>query len=150
LPLVYFRDIRESQVVPIVIFVRGYSALYAPVLVYTLLMDRYIRQKVIGMEHSILLLSHLFLKCSGRGSFGAAVLVKHKGNGKLYVMKEVNLSQLSKKDREESINEIRILSKLRSFYYFVDLLGVFFSLVLGTQTSFPIGNHLLKKACCVF
>ncbi|KAH7823825.1 putative Protein kinase RNA-like endoplasmic reticulum kinase-like B (PERK-like B) [Monocercomonoides exilis] len=59
-------------------------------------MDRYIRQKVVG-----------------RGSFGAAVLVKHKGNGRLYIMKEINISQLSKKEKEESINEIRILSKLR-------------------------------------
>ena len=59
--------------------------------------------------------SHLLLSLStlGRGSFGAAVLVKHKTNGRLYIMKEINISQLSKKEKDEAINEIRILSKLR-------------------------------------
>ncbi|KAA6403113.1 MAG: putative serine/threonine-protein kinase Nek1 [Streblomastix strix] len=59
-------------------------------------MDRYIRQKVVG-----------------RGSFGAAVLVKSKVNQRLYILKEINIQQMSKKEKEESINEIRVLSKLR-------------------------------------
>jgi serine/threonine protein kinase len=49
----------------------------------------------------------------GRGSFGAAVLVKNKQNNRLYIMKEINISQLSKKEKMESINEIKVLSKLR-------------------------------------
>jgi hypothetical protein len=33
-------------------------------------------------------------------------------------MKEINISQLSKKEKLESINEIKVLSKLK-FYYFI-------------------------------
>ncbi|KAA6370159.1 MAG: putative NEK/NEK1 protein kinase, partial [Streblomastix strix] len=60
------------------------------------LADNYIRQRVVG-----------------RGSFGAAVLVKHKQNGRIYIMKEINISNLPQKEKQESINEIRILAKLK-------------------------------------
>ncbi|KAA6372413.1 MAG: putative G2-specific protein kinase nimA, partial [Streblomastix strix] len=53
------------------------------------------------------------LKVIGRGSFGAAVLVKHKENQKIYILKEINISQMGKMEKEESINEIRVLSKLQ-------------------------------------
>ncbi|KAK2953519.1 putative G2-specific protein kinase nimA [Blattamonas nauphoetae] len=53
------------------------------------------------------------VKTVGRGSFGAAILVKHKENGRQYILKEINISQLSKKEKQESINEIKVLSKLR-------------------------------------
>lgn len=44
--------------------------------------------------------------------------MKNKYNNREYILKEINISQLSKKEKDEAINEIRILSKLK-FVYFV-------------------------------
>ncbi|KAA6383661.1 MAG: putative serine/threonine-protein kinase Nek1, partial [Streblomastix strix] len=46
-------------------------------------------------------------------SFGAAVLVKHKENQKIYILKEVNISHLGKKEKDECINEVDNLQNLQ-------------------------------------
>ena len=48
----------------------------------------------------------------GKGSFGSVSLVTRKEDGKIYAMKSVNISKLSKKEIEAALNEIRILAML--------------------------------------
>jgi serine/threonine protein kinase len=50
------------------------------------------------------------IKTIGKGAFGEAVLVKSLKDDNLYVSKEINLAGLSKKDRDATDNEIRILA----------------------------------------
>lgn len=50
------------------------------------------------------------VKTIGKGAFGEAVLVKSTVDGNLYVSKEINLSALSKKDRDATDTEINILA----------------------------------------
>merc|ERR1712136_603632 len=49
----------------------------------------------------------------GEGSFGKAVLVKHKENGLQYVVKEIGLSGMKVKERNEARKEVAVLSKMR-------------------------------------
>lgn len=48
----------------------------------------------------------------GQGSFGKAILVRNTADGKLYVMKQINVTQMSRKERDEALNEIKVLSAL--------------------------------------
>ena len=48
----------------------------------------------------------------GKGAFGSVCIVKRKIDNKTYAMKRVKISQLSTKDKENSLNEIRILASL--------------------------------------
>ncbi|XP_074849142.1 serine/threonine-protein kinase Nek1 isoform X3 [Carettochelys insculpta] len=49
----------------------------------------------------------------GEGSFGKAVLVKSKENGRQYVIKEINISKMSNKEREESRREVAVLANMK-------------------------------------
>ncbi|NXG28705.1 NEK1 kinase, partial [Dromaius novaehollandiae] len=49
----------------------------------------------------------------GEGSFGKAILVKAKENGQQYVIKEINISEMSNKEREESRREVAILANMK-------------------------------------
>uniref|UniRef100_A0A8D2LRP5 non-specific serine/threonine protein kinase n=1 Tax=Varanus komodoensis TaxID=61221 RepID=A0A8D2LRP5_VARKO len=49
----------------------------------------------------------------GEGSFGKAILVKAKENGKPYVIKEINISKMSNKEREESRREVAVLANMK-------------------------------------
>ncbi|XP_053111348.1 serine/threonine-protein kinase Nek1 isoform X2 [Hemicordylus capensis] len=49
----------------------------------------------------------------GEGSFGKAILVKAKENGKQYVIKEINISKMSNKEREESRKEVAVLANMK-------------------------------------
>ena len=46
------------------------------------------------------------------GSFGVVFLVKRKLDSKIYALKRVNLTNLSSKERINSLNEIRFLSSI--------------------------------------
>ncbi|NXU97438.1 NEK1 kinase, partial [Cettia cetti] len=59
-------------------------------------MDRYIKVRKIG-----------------EGSFGKAILVKAKENGQQYVIKEINISKMSNKEREESRREVAVLANMK-------------------------------------
>lgn len=50
-------------------------------------------------------------RCVGKGSFGHALLVRD-GYGQVFVAKELNLSQMSKKDRLSAENEVRLLQQV--------------------------------------
>ncbi|XP_067301236.1 serine/threonine-protein kinase Nek5 isoform X2 [Pseudorasbora parva] len=51
----------------------------------------------------------------GQGAFGSALLVKHRhgGDALLYVIKEINLRQLSARDKDASRKEVTLLSKMK-------------------------------------
>ena len=51
-------------------------------------------------------------KTLGKGAFGMVCLVKRKFDGKTYAMKRIKIVQLSNKEKENSLNEIRILASL--------------------------------------
>jgi NIMA (never in mitosis gene a)-related kinase len=48
----------------------------------------------------------------GKGAFGSVSICKRKEDGKAYAMKRVKISQLSTKERENALNEVRILASL--------------------------------------
>lgn len=48
----------------------------------------------------------------GQGAFGTVVVVKRKEDNKNYAMKRVKIAQLSQKERENALNEIRLLGSL--------------------------------------
>ena len=52
------------------------------------------------------------VKPLGKGSFGAALLIRRKSDGQLLVVKEVNMAKMNSKEREEARNECRILQQL--------------------------------------
>uniref|UniRef100_A0A2K6TFQ6 non-specific serine/threonine protein kinase n=1 Tax=Saimiri boliviensis boliviensis TaxID=39432 RepID=A0A2K6TFQ6_SAIBB len=49
----------------------------------------------------------------GEGSFGKAVLVKSTEDGRQYVIKEINISRMSSKEREESRREVAVLANMK-------------------------------------
>ena len=51
-------------------------------------------------------------KILGKGAFGSVLLVTRKTDNKVYAMKRVNIGKLNKKEKESSLNEIRILASL--------------------------------------
>ena len=51
-------------------------------------------------------------KLLGKGVFGMVYLVKRVIDGQIYAMKQVKISQLTDKERDNALNEIRILASL--------------------------------------
>eukprot|EP00759_Apiculatamorpha_spiralis_P053646 PhF_6_TR6288/c0_g1_i1/m.9523/K08857/NEK1_4_5; NIMA (never in mitosis gene a)-related kinase 1/4/5 len=49
----------------------------------------------------------------GKGNMGACYLMRSLEDGKLYVIKQIDLSRMSKKERSQSLNEAKVLSSLR-------------------------------------
>jgi len=53
------------------------------------------------------------IKKIGEGSFGKALLVRRKGDGRHCVVKEIAIGKMSPKEREESKREVKVLSQLK-------------------------------------
>ncbi|KAG3264896.1 hypothetical protein H1C71_001240 [Ictidomys tridecemlineatus] len=49
----------------------------------------------------------------GEGSFGKAILVESTEDGRQYVIKEINISKMSSKERKESRREIAVLANVK-------------------------------------
>lgn len=49
----------------------------------------------------------------GKGNMGACALARNNEDGKYYVIKQVDLTRMNKKERQQSLNEARVLSSLR-------------------------------------
>ncbi|ESL05504.1 protein kinase [Trypanosoma rangeli SC58] len=49
----------------------------------------------------------------GKGNMGACALVRNNEDGKCYVIKQVDLGRLSRKERQQSLNEAHLLSSLQ-------------------------------------
>uniref|UniRef100_A0A3P8XIL8 non-specific serine/threonine protein kinase n=1 Tax=Esox lucius TaxID=8010 RepID=A0A3P8XIL8_ESOLU len=52
------------------------------------------------------------VKKIGEGSFGKAILVKSREDGKQYVIKEIGISRMSSKERQESRKEVAVLANM--------------------------------------
>jgi serine/threonine protein kinase len=48
----------------------------------------------------------------GKGTFGCVYKVRRKSDGIAYALKEVGIKELSHKEREDAVNEIRILASI--------------------------------------
>ncbi|XP_074651096.1 serine/threonine-protein kinase Nek1-like isoform X2 [Tubulanus polymorphus] len=53
------------------------------------------------------------IKKIGEGSFGTAYLVKSKKDGSQYVIKEINISRMQRKEREEARKEVAVLAQMK-------------------------------------
>nr|CCC91469.1 putative protein kinase [Trypanosoma congolense IL3000] len=49
----------------------------------------------------------------GKGNMGACVLVRNNEDGKLYVIKQVDLTKMNRKERQQSLNEAHVLKSLQ-------------------------------------
>ncbi|KAL0481107.1 hypothetical protein AKO1_012887 [Acrasis kona] len=49
----------------------------------------------------------------GVGSFGRAILVRSRSDKKLYVMKRINMNDMSKEEQEGAMNEVNVLQVLK-------------------------------------
>ncbi|XP_058828425.1 serine/threonine-protein kinase Nek8 [Topomyia yanbarensis] len=63
-------------------------------------------------ENEIELVGYRRIRTVGQGSFGMAVLYERLLDGQLVVMKQINLSDLTKTERDLAMNEVDIFSKL--------------------------------------
>nr|XP_028854308.1 serine/threonine-protein kinase Nek4 isoform X2 [Denticeps clupeoides] len=54
-----------------------------------------------------------FIKVVGKGSYGEVTLVRHKRDGKQFVIKKLNLVRASKRERKSAEQEAQLLSQLR-------------------------------------
>jgi NIMA (never in mitosis gene a)-related kinase len=50
----------------------------------------------------------------GKGAYGSVFQVRRKEDGSIYAMKKVDLSKLNNKEKENSLNEVRILASITS------------------------------------
>mmetsp|Transcript_1219 Transcript_1219/g.1855 ORF Transcript_1219/g.1855 Transcript_1219/m.1855 type:complete len:776 (+) Transcript_1219:712-3039(+) len=53
------------------------------------------------------------IKVVGKGTFGRAILVKHRVTDKKYIVKQVKLHNLPEKEKKEARNEVKVLSSLQ-------------------------------------
>jgi NIMA (never in mitosis gene a)-related kinase len=49
----------------------------------------------------------------GEGTYSSVYLVERSHDERLYALKKVKMEQLSEKERENSLNEVRILASIR-------------------------------------
>ncbi|XP_044911621.1 serine/threonine-protein kinase Nek1 isoform X8 [Felis catus] len=56
---------------------------------------------------------YIRLQKIGEGSFGKAILVKSTEDDRQYVIKEINISRMSNKEREESRREVAVLANMK-------------------------------------
>lgn len=63
-------------------------------------------------ETEIELTGYRRIRNVGQGSFGVAVLYERHSDGQVVVMKQINLSDLTKSERELAMNEVAVFSKL--------------------------------------
>lgn len=54
------------------------------------------------------------IKKLGEGAYSTVHLVKRKEDGKEYALKKVKIMNLSEKEKENALNEIRILASIKN------------------------------------
>ena len=83
----------------------------------------------------------------GKGAFGIVILVKRIIDGQIYAIKQVNISQLSDKEKNNALNEIRILASL-SHKNIIGYKDAFFdekSKTLNIVMEFADGGDMSQK-----
>ena len=86
-------------------------------------------------------------KLLGKGAFGIVLLVKRIIDGQTYAMKQVSISQLTDKEKDNALNEIRILASL-SHKNIIGYKDAFFdekSKTLNIVMEFADGGDMSKK-----
>lgn len=53
------------------------------------------------------------MECIGKGSFAKVYKVRRKVDQQIYALKKVNLGKMKVKEKENALNEIRILSSIK-------------------------------------
>ena len=53
------------------------------------------------------------LKFLGKGTFGAVYQARREADGKIYAIKKVDTRRMPLKERQESVNEIRVLASIQ-------------------------------------
>ena len=54
-----------------------------------------------------------FYFLTGEGSFGSVYLVKRISDGQLYALKQVEILSLNDKERQNALNEIRLMASVK-------------------------------------
>lgn len=75
------------------------------------------------------------------GAFGTAVLHKRLSDGKLVVLKEIGLTELSAPERQMALNEVQVLSVLHHpniIRYTLFLLNLIFTIVARQIYSYVL------------
>ncbi len=57
-------------------------------------------------------MTHWWCVCIGEGSFSEVYLVLRVSDNQVYAMKKVKLQKLSSKEKENALNEVRILASI--------------------------------------
>ena len=57
-----------------------------------------------------------YIEQLGRGSYSKVYKVRRKADNQIYALKQVQMSSISEKERENSLNEVRLLSHLSHPY----------------------------------
>ena len=70
------------------------------------------KQTFVGLTEGLLTNQYEVIKQLGKGAFGSVSLVRRKKDSQTYAMKRIRLIPLSEKEREISLNEIRIIASL--------------------------------------
>ena len=65
------------------------------------------------MSNTTSLSDFIIEKKLGKGSFGSVYLVRRKIDNNIYALKQVFFDKLSKRDQENSLNEVRILASIK-------------------------------------
>ena len=55
-----------------------------------------------------------YLKKTGEGAYSSVFKVKRHSDGQEYALKKVKLMNLSEKEKQNALNEVRILASIRS------------------------------------
>jgi serine/threonine protein kinase len=53
----------------------------------------------------------------GKGSFGSVNKVKRKEDGQYYAMKKVPFIKLAEKEKENALNEVRLIASIKYTYH---------------------------------
>ena len=77
----------------------------------------------------------LIINKIGTGSYSEVYKVQRKSDGHVYALKKVSLANLSQKERENALNEVRILASIKN------------ENIIGYKESFVIDNG--KTLCIV-
>lgn len=67
----------------------------------------------------------------GTGSFGQVLKVKKRKDGAIYAMKQIKIKELSFKEKNNALNEIRLLASIES-QNVIEYKGAFFD---GSQSK---------------
>lgn len=74
-------------------------------------------------------------KVIGRGSFGVVLVAERKSDGMKVVIKQIRIKELSEKEREEALNEVKLLAQFHHvniIQYYECIIEVRFARVAGS------------------